>query len=104
VSCGLDYGLFWTLTPREVLTVLAGAAKRRLRDHDDARVRNHELAMWISHAFHDPKKMPKFDPTPDRGGDKGARPVVNEADNARVRAWFIGRALAGRKRATAESR
>lgn len=67
--------------------ILEGDRKRRVRDHDDERVRNYELAGLIAYAQHDPKNMPTFKAT----GDDRAQ--SNEADAERVRGYFIGLAL-----------
>lgn len=62
-------------------------------EHDEARIRNYELAGLISYAQHDPKKMPKFQPTADAEGEKSDA-VAQE----QVRGFFIGMALnSGRK-------
>ena len=37
-----------------------------MRDHDDERIRNFELANLITYAHHNPKKMPRYKPTEDK--------------------------------------
>jgi len=87
-AAGLQYADFWPLTMAEILIVLEGDRKRRLRDHDDARARAHELAVLISYAHHQPGKIPKFTPTDDPG-----KPKSDAAAQAQVRGYFIGLAL-----------
>ena len=70
------------------MTILDGEQKRRLRDHDDARARLHELAMLVSYAHHQPDKMPKFKPT--RDSNKAQSDTVAQEQ---VRGYFIGLAL-----------
>lgn len=47
----------------------------------------------MSFAWHDPKSMPKYKPA-----DAEKAEASHEADNARVRGWFIGMALAAEKK------
>ena len=91
-AAGLQYRDFWSLTFAEIMVILEGDYKRRMREHDDARVRNYELANWISYAHHEPNKMPKFQATPDR--DKEASDAVAQE---KVRGFFIGLALSSGK-------
>ena len=56
---------------------------------------SHELAGLISYAFHDPKKLPKYEPvTGTKKGEKtGEPPVSHELQHAQVRGYFIGLAM-----------
>lgn len=74
------------------MRILEGDYQRRMREHDDARARNYELANWISYAQHDPGKMPKFEATPKPGAVKS-----DEVDQAKVRGYLIGLALSSEK-------
>lgn len=87
-AAGLPYQDFWPLTFAEIVIILDGDRKRRLRDHDDARARNYELAGLISFAQHDPKKMPKYQATEDAG-----KAVSDELAQAQVRGYFIAAAM-----------
>lgn len=69
------------------MKVLEGENKRLITDHDQARIRNYELAYWITFAHHAPKKMPEF-----RATNTPAKQISNEADQERVRGWFISMA------------
>ena len=84
---------FWRLTPAEIaVRARCLSVQRRLREHDEARMRNHELAAWVGIAINNPKKFPKFAPTGQAGKKKEASTQV---DDERVRAFFIGKALRG---------
>lgn len=60
--------------------------KHRLREHDEARMRNYELAHWVSYAHHDPSKMPKFQASDE--GDKS-----DALAQEQVRGFFIAMAM-----------
>lgn len=72
--------------------MLDGDRKRRMRDHDDERARNYELAGLISYAHHEPKKMPKFKPTEDPNAEKS-----DELAQAQVRGYFMALAISAKK-------
>lgn len=93
LSAGLDADLFWRIVPREAVMILNGDAKRRLRDHDDARARNHEAATLMAFAFHSPGKMPKFQPS-----RAEAEAVSDDVNQAKVRGYFIALALASEEK------
>ncbi|HBB81920.1 MAG TPA: hypothetical protein DC031_01285 [Sulfitobacter sp.] len=56
--------------------------------HFAQRVQNYELAVLVSFAFHDPKKMP--DPPEAEPREKEA---PRDVDHARVRGFFMGLAM-----------
>jgi hypothetical protein len=85
--------MFWRLTPRELLWIVQGHVRAQRQAHEAARMRNYELAQLIGFAVHDPKKMPKYEPSPDPRAKK--KEVSTEADEARVRAFFINLAMRG---------
>lgn len=89
IVAGQDYGTFWRLTPRQISLVLNCYADRRIKEHDEARLRNFEMAQLIAYAFHSPKTMPKFKPTSAPSGPK--------EDEEGVRAFFIGLAMKGQE-------
>lgn len=62
-----------------------------MREHDEARIRNYELAGLISYAQHDPSKMPKFQTTED-GNKEQSDALAQE----QVRGFFIGMAMQGK--------
>jgi hypothetical protein len=78
--------------------VLEGAHKRQLSQHDQARMRNYELAHWLTFAQQDPKNMPKFEPTVPVRDTHAGKERSDEADQAQVRGFFIGLALKSTKR------
>lgn len=80
--------------------MLEGENKRQISQHDQVRIRNYELAHWLIYAQHDPKKMPKFEPTMPVAEPAAGKVKSDEADQAQVRGFFIGLALksASRKR------
>ena len=89
LSAGLGADLFWRIVPREAVLILDGERKRRVREHDDARARNYEMATLTSYAFHSPNKMPNYKPS------RLEREVSSdEAAQAQVRAHFIALAMA----------
>lgn len=92
-AAGLAYERFWPLTFAEIEIILRGEYKKQLRDHDEARVRNYELAQWISYAHHNPSKMPKFSTS--YQDDKAKSDAVAQE---RVRGWFVAMALSSAKR------
>lgn len=75
------------------------AALGRARDaHELARAVAHETAQLVAFAFHAPRKMPAFQPAGRReraAAQAPAGPRGTAADDARVRAFFIGLALSG---------
>lgn len=86
LRAGQDYRLFWDLTPREIHLALKAHHARQTAEHDRERARLHEAAQLVGWAFHDPKKMPEFKATvPTK-----KREVSTAADEAMVRAYFIG--------------
>ena len=92
-AAGQHYPLFWELTFREICTILDGDQKRRVREHDDARARNYELAVLVSFAHHDPGKMPAFKAS---GADEKAK--SDELAQAQVRGFFIAAAMSAKKK------
>ena len=66
-----------------------------MRDHDDERIRNFELASLITYAHHNPKKMPKYKPTEDKTQVKS-----DALAQAQVRGFFIAAALSAKKSRT----
>lgn len=93
-AAGLAYADYWPLTFSEIFIILEGERTRRLRDHDEARARNFELAALISFAHHDPKNMPTFKSS--QQADKPQAPADDAVDQARVRGFFIGMAMKGK--------
>ncbi|MGB1389501.1 MAG: hypothetical protein ACPG61_11505 [Paracoccaceae bacterium] len=71
------------------MTILRADAARLDRDNQLARARNHELAVLVSFAFHNPKKMPKF------SANTKKQELPDEVAQAQVRAFFIGMAGKG---------
>ena len=63
-----------------------------MRDHDDERIRNFELAKLISYAHHKPNKMPSFKPTENKTELKS-----DALAQAQVRGYFIGAAIRAKK-------
>jgi hypothetical protein len=55
VEAGLDPSLFWRLTLREIGVILAGAASRMKREHNDR-----AWAVWHIEALARQKKLPKL--------------------------------------------
>ncbi|ARU02968.1 hypothetical protein [Yoonia vestfoldensis] len=97
-AAGLQYERFWPLTIAEIVLVLEGEHKRQIGQHDQARMRNYELAHWLTFAQHDPKKMPKFEPTAPVADPHASKVKSDEADQAQVRGFFIGLALKSNSR------
>jgi hypothetical protein len=93
VKAGLDYALFWTLTLREVVTMLSADRDRREADIETQRAINHELAALTAYAYHNPKKMPKYKPR----GEKRT-PASDELANAKVFGFFVGLAQSSKKK------
>ncbi|MCA0963220.1 hypothetical protein [Salipiger bermudensis] len=62
---------------------------------EEQRQLSHELAALVSYSFHDPKKLPKYEPvTGSKSGEKaGEPPVSQELQHAQVRGYFIGLAM-----------
>lgn len=86
---GLDYDAFWARTPREIDLILRARAEARREEHDRQRGIAYELAALIAFAFHEPKKLPEFEPTRPAGAPS------TRADEEHVRAWFIAMASQG---------
>lgn len=86
LECRQDYELFWRLTPRELGAIIDGANAAKIADFEAGRVLNNDLARLVGWAFHQPRKMPDYKPL-----RRGASPETStEADEAKVRAFFIG--------------
>lgn len=95
---GLDYGAFWGLTPREIGPILKADGARVLRRFEDQRLLNSELANLIAFAFHQPADIPKYRPLEQERRDDQRREESTEAEDAYVRAFFIGLAKTGEAR------
>lgn len=96
LRAGLDYEAFWHRTPREVEIILDAAVERARDRHEMRRAVSYELARLMAFAVHEPKNMPDLSPLAWRRGERrDETPKSNEADQARVRAWFIAMALQG---------
>lgn len=95
LAAGQGYELFWRLTPAEINRILEGCAKARRMRFEEQRQISHELAGLISYAFHDPKKLPKYEPVTGAKQDEktGEPPVSQELQHAQVRGYFIGLAM-----------
>lgn len=63
------------------------------RRFEERRLLNSEVANLIAYAFHQPDKIPKYEPLHQERREKST-----EADDAYVRAFFIGMAKAGEAR------
>lgn len=90
MAAGLAPADFWDATPREFRAVVAGAAERDRRALRLQQAVAYSLAGLVGHAFHQPKKMPKFDkvfPDPAARG----RPQTAEESIAALRLWTRGR-------------
>lgn len=61
-------------------------------------MRNHELAQLIAFAFHQPDKMPDFEPSAPAEPGAEPREISDEADQARARGALIAMALASQRR------
>jgi len=83
-----DYDRFWDKTPAEITRILEAAIRRDERDHEEARIRNYELANLIAFAHHDPKKMPEYKPIASK-----PEAMSDEVQQARARGAFIALAL-----------
>ncbi|WP_276946663.1 hypothetical protein [Haematobacter massiliensis] len=87
LRAGLDYDAFWLRTPREITTILTAREEWVRGEHDRQRSVAYELAGLIAFAMHEPKKLPKFEPTP--------KPVARAEgrsdwiDHERLRGWFV---------------
>lgn len=71
--------------------IIKAASERMRRDFEERRVLNTELANLVAFAFHSPGKIPAYKPM---GGVQHEE--SNEADDAYVRAFFIGMASASK--------
>lgn len=65
--------------------ILQADDARILAAFEHNRVLNHELAQLIAFAMHEPKKMPSYKPI-----NSKKTPKATQADEDRVRAFFIG--------------
>ncbi|WP_408635470.1 hypothetical protein [Pontibaca salina] len=63
---------------------------RRIEEIDRQRFMHHEAARLMAYAFHDPGKMPEFKSI--KAPEKKPK-VSDEADQARVRGFFMGLAM-----------
>jgi hypothetical protein len=93
LAAGLDYELFWKLTPHEVVRLLRGRYDFIRTECDRRRSAAYELANWISFAFHDPKGMPDFEPLPLPHAPKPDKSAADIVADAKVRAWFMARSV-----------
>lgn len=82
------YHDFWGMTPKEIILIVDGLRKRDQREHEEARIRNYELANLLTFAQHDPKKMPEYRPMKTTSAAKS-----DEAQQAQARGHFIAWAL-----------
>jgi len=90
LELGLDYDLFWRLTPHDMAVVVRGRRAAIREAHERARMVAYETAQWVAYAFHEPKRMPKFKlMTADTTVDERQQMV----DDAQVRGWFIAMSL-----------
>lgn len=72
---------FWDLTPREVLAILHADAARRLRDFDERRFLDHNLAHLLAFSYHEPGKMPEFHPS---GKGEAPSPEPKKSTDAEI--------------------
>lgn len=86
------------MTPREVVWVLEGQAKRQAREFDERRALNHHLAGLVAFAHHDPTNMPEFKPLA-AALDPKAREREAEIQAIRERGDLIRATLRARARA-----
>ena len=70
------------------MRILKAEQERSLQEHEEARMRNFELANLISFAQHAPKKIPKYKPS----SEPAAKPK-GEADQVKARGAMIAWAL-----------
>lgn len=92
MAAGLAPSDFWEATPREIAAILKGAADRERRWLRIWQGIAYSLAQLISHSFHQPKKMPKFDKV---FPDPSARPRGPQTADQML---AMMRAFAGRKK------
>lgn len=70
--------------------IVKATSARRQRRFEEERLLNSELANLVAFAYHQPKQIPKYEPL-----QQARREEPSEADDAYVRAFFIGMAKAG---------
>lgn len=86
LSLGLDYDLFWRLTPGEASRTARGVLRREERLMETQRALNHEMAGLIFLAFHKPRHLPKYKPLKERGRE--VTRAATEADHTVIKAYF----------------
>jgi hypothetical protein len=76
------------LTVSEVNLVISSASKRIRSEFERTRAASNELAHNIARAFHDPNKLPKYEPMSERRAE-----VSNAVDDETARGYLIHLAL-----------
>jgi len=70
--------------PKEIILILGGAQEKAARAYEAQARQDHNLAVLISYAFHDPGKMP------DPAGRSPQKPQAeNAAQTEMVRGFFM---------------
>ena len=96
-AAGLDYEQFGRLSMGEVVSVLRGRKAYMQSQVEQARALNFELAGLISHAVHQPRKMPKYRSVAEMAEQKSAlEREPTEADHALIRAHLMRLVKGGR--------
>lgn len=73
----------------EVTVVGRLAAENNVLRHDEARMRNYEMAQLVAAAHHAPDKIPAFKPTGDETSPSGLpQELQDEIDDIRGRAFL----------------
>lgn len=62
-----------------------------MREYDESRYLNFELAQLVAFAYHDPKNMPSFSTSADDASE-----AKSAVDEAKVRGFFISMAMKGK--------
>lgn len=96
LKAGLEYDLFWRVTPYEMAQILRGRHAAILDEQDRLRMVAYEQARWLAFAINDPTHMPKFQALAQAreghalaGAHKGHASAQAAVDEAKVRGWFI---------------
>ena len=78
---------FWSITLREYDLVTRAKIRAKEAQIEARRVLNQELGVLVSHAFHNPKKMPDFTQA---AGRKGRRKAEAAQGVEQLRAGLMG--------------
>jgi hypothetical protein len=79
------------VTIAEAALVIQASAARTIQAFERQRIVAHELAQMIGLAFHDPRKLPKYEPAGQN--ETKAANVSTEADDELARGYLIHLAL-----------